>query len=118
MENSDKALACIRHNLIFTHLDQQAQVLSGDAVTAPVRLEQQGAEPFDVIFMDPPYDKEWEVKVLTQPVQTGPADEYTRIIVEASLSTDFSFAKELGLTIQKEKKYKTNKHVWLRRESI
>ena len=38
----------------------------------------------------------------------------SRIIVEASLDTDFSYASELGYEIIKEKKYKTNKHVFLK----
>jgi 16S rRNA (guanine966-N2)-methyltransferase len=39
------------------------------------------------------------------------------IIVEASLETDMSYAPELGLSIVKEKLYKTNKHVFLEREA-
>ena len=40
--------------------------------------------------------------------------EDTLIIVEALLETDFSYAESLGYTIEKEKEYKTNKHVFLR----
>jgi len=43
-------------------------------------------------------------------------DEDTLIIIEADLSTDFSYVEELGYTIEREKKYKTNKHVFLRKE--
>ena len=39
------------------------------------------------------------------------------IIVEASLKTDFSYATDLGFDIVKEKEYKTNKHVFLERET-
>ena len=35
------------------------------------------------------------------------------VIAEAALNTDFSFAKEFGFQITKEKNYKTNKHVFL-----
>ena len=49
-------------------------------------------------------------------IDTQLMDDYTLVIVEASLGTDFSWTKDLGLKIQKEKKYKTNKHVWIRRD--
>lgn len=116
VENSEKAIACIRHNLTFTHLDSQGDVMMGDVLTVIGRLERQEEKPFDVIFMDPPYDHQWEKKVLEQLVDTQLMDDYTLVIVEASLGTDFSWTKDLGLKIQKEKKYKTNKHVWIRRD--
>ena len=116
VENSEKAIACIRHNLTFTHLDSHGEVMMGDVLTVIGRLDRQEEKPFDVIFMDPPYDHQWEKKVLEQLVDTQLMDEYTLVIVEASLGTDFSWTKDLGLKIQKEKKYKTNKHVWIRRD--
>ena len=39
----------------------------------------------------------------------------TLIVVEASLETDFSYLEEMGYRIIKEKKYKTNGHLFLRR---
>jgi 16S rRNA (guanine966-N2)-methyltransferase len=39
----------------------------------------------------------------------------TLIIVEAALKSDFDWADALGFEVLKEKKYKTNKHVYLRR---
>ena len=42
-------------------------------------------------------------------------DEYTTVIVEADLNTDFSFAEDLGYRIAKQKKYKTNQHVFIDR---
>ncbi|MBP3701654.1 MAG: 16S rRNA (guanine(966)-N(2))-methyltransferase RsmD [Lachnospiraceae bacterium] len=116
VENSEKAVACIRHNLSFTHLDKQGEIMMGDVLTAISRLDRQKAVPFDIIFMDPPYDHQWENRVLEQLVETGLMDDDTLVIVEASLSTDFCWTKDLGLNVQKEKKYKTNKHVWIRKE--
>ncbi len=116
VENSEKAIACIRHNLAFTHLDGQGEIMMGDVLTAIGRLDRQETQPFDIIFMDPPYDHQWENRVLEQLVETDLMDDYTLVIVEASLGTDFSWTGDLGLKVQKEKKYKTNKHVWIRRE--
>jgi len=39
--------------------------------------------------------------------------EDTVIIVEASLDTDFGYLQELGYSLIKEKRYKTNKHVFI-----
>ena len=90
--------------------------MMGDVLTAIGRLERQEEKPFDVIFMDPPYDHQWEQKVMEQLADSQLMDDYTLVIVEASLGTDFSWTEGLGLKIQKEKKYKTNKHVWIRRK--
>ena len=42
--------------------------------------------------------------------------EDTIIIVEAVLDRDFSWVTELGFTITKDKRYKTNKHIFMKRE--
>ena len=65
--------------------------------------------------MDPPYNKELENKVLEFLKDSCILDEDTLIIVEASLETDFSFALNLGYEIIKEKIYKTNKHIFLKK---
>ena len=41
--------------------------------------------------------------------------EDTLIIFEASLDTDISYLEDLGYELIKEKKYKTNKHVFVQR---
>ena len=64
--------------------------------------------------MDPPYDKLYEKDVLIFLSKSDLINKSSRIIVEASLDTDFSYASELGYEIIKEKEYKTNKHVFLK----
>ncbi len=39
------------------------------------------------------------------------------IVVEASLKTDFSYVERWGFQIIKEKCYKTNKHMFMRRNT-
>ncbi len=41
--------------------------------------------------------------------------EDTLIVVEAALETGFEYVQELGFTVEKEKRYKTNKHVFIRK---
>ena len=78
-------------------------------------LEKQG-ETFDLIFMDPPYNNEFEKEVLHFLSKSDLIDKDSLVIVEASLETEFDYIQELGFTIQKEKKYKTNKHLFIRKE--
>ena len=65
--------------------------------------------------MDPPYNQQLEQQVLEALKNSSLVDEYTTIIIEADLHTDFSYAEDLGYEITKQKKYKTNQHVFLER---
>lgn len=42
--------------------------------------------------------------------------ENTLIVVEASLDTHMDYARELGFSVVREKLYKTNKHIFIRKE--
>ena len=70
-----------------------------------------------MIFMDPPYDKGLERQVLEAIKDKKYVTEDTLIVIEAALSTDFSWVEELGFTVTREKKYKTNKHMFIRRNA-
>ena len=111
VEQNKKAAKCIKDNLAFTKLGDGALVMETDVISALKRLE--GSKKYDFIFMDPPYNQLLEKKVLEYLSQSDLLEEYGTIIVEASLETDFSYVSELGFDIIKEKKYKTNKHVFL-----
>ena len=41
--------------------------------------------------------------------------ENTLIIVETSLDTDFSYLPQIGLQLVREKDYKANRHLFIRR---
>lgn len=114
VEQNGKAAQCIRENLVFTKTDDRAEIHKCDALTALRRME--GQKPFDIIFMDPPYDQELEQQVLEYLADSTLADSYTVIVVEASLKTDFSWLEEMGYQAYKWKKYKTNQHVFLQKK--
>ena len=119
VENNKKAADCIRQNLSFTRLEPDAVVMECDALTALRRLEDSGEQPFDLIFMDPPYGKKLERQVLMALSHSRLADEMTTIIVEASLQTDFSYVEEETIfQIVREKNYKTNKHVFIEMKEL
>lgn len=115
IEKNPRACACIRENLSFTKLSEHGKLLSMDVFGGLKRLENQGV--FDCIFMDPPYRQELERTVLEYLRDSTIADENTLIIAEAWLHTDFSYAESLGYRILRSKEYKTNKHVFLVRQS-
>jgi len=114
VEQSKIAAECIKENLKFTRLEDGARVMATDVLTALKRLE--GIHKFDYIFMDPPYEKELEKRALEYLKDSKLLAKDGIIIVEGSLETDFSYVDTLGFSIIKEKKYKTNKHVFLERE--
>lgn len=113
VENSRKATSCIEDNIHFTKFDKVSRLMMTDAVTAVRTLE--GKYKFDIIFMDPPYNKELEKEVLIALSDSDILKEDTLIVVEASNDTDFDYLTELGYEIVKEKIYKTNKHVFIKR---
>ena len=113
VENSRKAAACIEDNIHFTKLDKVSRLMMTDAVTAVRTLE--GKYKFDIVFMDPPYNKELEKEVLITLSDSDILKDDTLIVVEASNDTDFDYLTELGYEIVKEKIYKTNKHVFIKR---
>lgn len=113
VEQQRKAAECIRENLAFTRLKDQATLLVTDAVSAVRKLD--GEEAFSWIFMDPPYGKGLEFQVLEALQGTTLVDGDTRIIIEESLDVTWEQAEALGYEIIREKRYKTNQHVFLKK---
>jgi 16S rRNA (guanine966-N2)-methyltransferase len=112
VERSKECVECIKYNLKFTHLEDRAVVMEQDVLSALNRISK--AEPFDIVFMDAPYRTGADREVLAALSVSKLVDEYSTIIVEEALDTDFSYVGDIsGLYIKKEKKYKTNKHVFI-----
>lgn len=112
VETSARALDCIQQNLTFTKLQNRAILIKQEACSA---LSSIGEEAVDIIFMDPPYGHDHEKSVLAVLKNKAYVTEDTLIIVEASLNTDFSWLEEQGFLLEKEKRYKTNKHMFIRK---
>ncbi len=113
VENDAKAIECIVDNLKFTRFTSSATVLKQDVISALSNISE---KEVDIIFMDPPYDMLYEKKVLE--VLTGKkyVTKNTLIVVEASIKTEFDYLDSLGFEMVKEKLYKTNKHIFIRRK--
>lgn len=111
VDNNRRACEVIEENMQFTKLADQCLLMNTDCMSALRRLE--GKYRFDVIFMDPPYNQNLEPEILQYLSRSTLVKSGTSIIVEADEHTDFSYVGALGYTLQKEKLYKTNKHVFL-----
>jgi len=114
VDNNRKALDCLHKNIEKTKFTDKATVLEGDALSAISKLGLR-AESFDIIFLDPPYQEGYYEKVLLLLAGSPILRPDTMIIAEAPIDYDFSFAQSMGLSITREKEYKTNKHVFLKR---
>ncbi|MBQ7583296.1 MAG: 16S rRNA (guanine(966)-N(2))-methyltransferase RsmD [Lachnospiraceae bacterium] len=111
IENSKKALAVINENLEKTRLAENAEVIASDAVSALIRLEHTG--PADVIFIDPPYNRGYEIQVLKLLSSSKLAGDDTLVVVEASNETGLDEIGATGFNILKTKDYRTNRHIFL-----
>lgn len=112
VENAREAVSCIQENLLFTKFTDKATLLKQDVLSALSLIAEKEA---DIIFMDPPYRLGIEGSVFAALAKQKYVTENTLIIVEAKLDKSFDFLEELGFEVIKEKKYKTNKHVFCRK---
>ncbi len=112
-ENNKKAYECVVDNLAFTKLADRSRVFFMDALGALRVME--GDEPFDLIFLDPPYGKGLEEDVLAYLEQSSLADEDTTIVLETDLKGDMRWISDYGFSVRKEKRYKTNRHLFIER---
>lgn len=113
VEQAAPAVSCIEKNLAFTKMAERGIVMKQDVCVALSGIREPSA---DIIFMDPPYNQELEKRVLSILHTLPYVTEDTLIVVEADLCTDFDYLDEYGLELIKEKKYKTNKHLFIRKK--
>ena len=116
VEKDREAVRCIKQNVQHTKMDDRSRVMPMDVMQALRRLEQAG-RPFDIIFMDPPYQLNAEKEVLTAIADSKIADEDTQIIIEATLDREFSEDELACFDVVRVKEYKTNKHIFLQKSS-
>ncbi|MBE5900687.1 MAG: 16S rRNA (guanine(966)-N(2))-methyltransferase RsmD [Lachnospiraceae bacterium] len=111
VENNKEAIRCIEENIAFTGLGVQTRLIKKDVLSAIAEME--GQAPFDIVFMDPPYEEGYEKPVLLALKKAGLVDPYTIIIIEADKKTEFAFLKGIGFELFKYKAYKTNAHAFV-----
>ena len=115
VENNKEAIKCIKENMKSTHLEDSCVLIESDVESALIHLLPKHLNhPVDMIFLDPPYQAGIEER-LFQIFSTLPyVNDQTLIIVEADKMKDFSFLAHSDFHVEREKIYKTNKHVFIR----
>ncbi len=113
IENAKEPLDCIAHNLRFTRFEDRAVILKQDAVAALSGIHE---EEVDLFFLDPPYGQEQERRVLEALRGMRYVTENTLIVVETARNTSMEYVQEMGFFIAREKIYKTNKHIFIKKE--
>ncbi len=101
VENNKKAASCIEENMRFTKLSERCTLLLQDASLAISRME--GQEPFDLVFMDPPYGKGLELKLLQVLAKSSLITDRSLIVVETSLDTELSLQRGWDMPLQEKK---------------
>ncbi|MBR1861684.1 MAG: 16S rRNA (guanine(966)-N(2))-methyltransferase RsmD [Lachnospiraceae bacterium] len=112
VDNSPASNACITENLSFTKFTDRAIVFKQEVTSAIYNIFEKHV---DIVFMDPPYESGAGKTALEHLRNVKYITSDTVIIVEADLHSDFSFAADLGFEVTREKEYKNNKHVFLRK---
>lgn len=115
VEKSDEAVKCIKANVDKTKFADKSMILKLEVLSGIRTLELE-KKRFDIVFLDPPYNQGLEQGILTALVGSAILNDEVIIIVEASKNTDFSFVDYLGLKIVKDKIYKNNRHLFLRKK--
>ena len=115
VENNSNAVNVIKENLRFTKLGDEAFIIKGDAL----KLIDSGdlRYTYDVVFMDPPYNKKLETQALAVLKGSKWVHEDTLFVCEISLDTDIEHDLPKGYDIIKFKKYKTNAHVFIKKSA-
>ena len=117
VEKADEAVKCIKANVDKTKFADKSMILKLEVLSGIRTLELE-KKRFDIVFLDPPYNQGLEQGILTALVGSAILNDEVIIIVEASKNTDFSFVDYLGLKIVKDKIYKNNRHLFLRKNNL
>lgn len=112
VENAREACACIQKNLHTTHFEEEAILLKQDVLGALHHIHE---KEVDFIYVDPPYQADTVHAILHTLAAEKFVSERTLIIVESSLNTDFSYLPQIGLSLVREKDYRANRHLFIRR---
>lgn len=101
IEANAQAQAVIRKNIAKCRYEDRSRLIAGDALSVLPRL---AGETFDLIFLDPPYQKNLYEPVVFSVLKYHLLDEYGILISEHSKSVPFSWQGE-GLALYRTRSY-------------
>ncbi len=111
-ENGKSAAGCIQANLHKTHFEENGILLKMDVLNALHHIHEKQA---DIIYLDPPYHTDTMKRTLLALAEMPYVTEETMIIAETALDTDFDYLEGSGLCIVREKNYRSQRHLFLRK---
>lgn len=114
VDSDVKSAAVIKHNLKAARVEDRAEVFNCDIIKALSCLKDRG-EKFDIIFMDPPYNRDFINKTLEYIAEANILDDEGYIIAEQS--KEDSEPKIRGLSVFRTKDYKITKMTFLEKEN-
>ncbi len=115
VDSDREAVRCIYANLEHTKLISQAKVLGYDYKKALRRLR--GSGQFDMIFMDPPYSEHLESEALDLISDYELLKNDGTVIIEMTKEGQINALPE-DFIIKREKIYKSNKHIFIGKETV
>lgn len=111
VDDARESQKVIMDNLTFTKFTDKGQLLRGDVLSVLRKLE--GGVPFDIIFMDPPFEKGLEKETLQYLATSSLLQKDGMIVVEASRYTDMTYTAKMGYIVYQDKIYKKSRHLFL-----
>ena len=103
VEENPKAAQVIRENIKILKLEDQARVYQKRVETVLPLLQNEA--PFDFVFLDPPYHKGFEERVLADFPWTSVLTEDGRICVESAKRKEGPFSPPPGLAVARHENY-------------
>ena len=113
VDNNKSAINIINENLNNTKLLDKSVVLYKDAKNALLYLDEI-KENVDIIFMDPPYNKDLYYDCFVVLKNSSIINENSIIIIETSIDDDVDKICSLGFEITRVKEYKNQKHTFIK----
>lgn len=111
IDESRKSADIIKVNLKAARLEDKAEVINSDFISALSRLKGQGRR-FDIIFMDPPYGKGLVQAAVKAVYEKGLLKNDGFIVAEQAIDDELPEAK--GFEVFRVKEYKITKMTFLR----
>lgn len=101
IELDQKAVDCLKHNIQNLDIDEECQVLKNDASSI---LSREPAEPFQLIFVDPPYGEKKFLPTLKNILRNNWLDDQSFFVAEIEAGLKFPLDFE-GLELVADRSY-------------
>ena len=115
VDNSRVSLRLTESNIQKCRAEAECKVLKHDAEAAVDLLYKQG-QRFDLVFVDPPYNKGWVQKILVKLEKTPILAESGWLVAEHSMHDDIAIAVSDGYEIFRRQQYGETILTFIRRK--